>query len=106
MRGSFLPTARLGDYLQSAEKVLEKTAQLQAIVFRGAHASAANTIPETSRGEIQTLHDQLLAIRAGTLEREGVYPVVYQIHESQVLSAEPGWLQNWTPTYPDAHAVH
>ena len=103
---SFLPTARLGDYLQSAGKVLAKTEQMQTIVMRGAHASLTNETPQASRADVQSLQDLLLKMRAGEAQGEGAYPVVYRIHESMVLSAEPTFLQNWTPTYPDEHPVH
>ena len=53
---SLLPTAQLGDFLQSSNnKVLKKNQDMQAIVFRGAHASPANTIPENARQHLQTL---------------------------------------------------
>ena len=95
---SFMPTARLGDFLQSADKVLDKTRQLQRIVFRGAHAPPANTIPANSFDDLELFRGQLIAIRDGQLQGEGIYPVVYQIAPDMVLSAEPGFLQNWTPT--------
>lgn len=103
---SLLPTASLGDYLQSSAKVLEKTREMQSVVLRGAHASPANTIPVNTREDVQVLHDQLLAIRAGKLAGTGSYPVIYQIQEGLALSAEPVFLHNWEPTYPDGHAVH
>lgn len=103
---SMLPGANLGDFLQSADKVLRRTIDMQEMVFRGAHASPANTIPENSRSDLQTLHDQLIEIRVGRLEGQGSYPVVYTIAEGMVLSTEPVVLHDWEPTYPDGHAVH
>jgi len=103
---SFLPTSRLGDYLQSAEKVLRRTQQLQDLVLRGAHAPPANTIPFGSREDIQILRNRLLAIREGSLTGEGTYPVTYSIKTDLVLSAEPGFLQDWEPTYPMEHWVN
>lgn len=100
------PGSRLGDYLQSSNKVLQRTADMQALVLRGAHASPANTIPSNSRADLQTLHDQLIEMREGRLLGQGSYPVVYPIAAQMQLNAEPGFLQNWEPTYPDGHAVH
>ncbi len=103
---SMFPTARLGDYLQSADKVLDRTNAMQEIIFRGAHASPANTIPNSSRDDLQTLRDQLIEIREGRLEGQGPYPMVYKIAEGMLLNTEPAFLQNWEPTYPDDHEVH
>jgi len=103
---SLLPGSNLGDFLQSADKVLRRTIDMQEIVFRGAHAPPTNTIPANSRSDLQTLHDQLMEIRAGRLEGQGFYPVVYTIAEDMLLSTEAVFLQNWEPTYPDGHAVH
>lgn len=106
MLNSMFPGARLGDFLQSSEKVLGRTKDMQAMIFRGAHASEANTIPDSSRSDLQTLRDQLVEIREGRLQGQGPYPMVYKIADGMLLSAEPGFLQNWEPTYPDGHAVH
>jgi len=103
---SLLPTARLGDYLQSANKVLRKTQNMQQIIFRGAHASPTNTIPHNTRSDLQILRDQLIAIREGKLAGQGGYPVVYQIQADMLLNTEPEFLHNWQPSYPDDHAVH
>ncbi len=103
---SMFPTARLGDYLQSAEKVLHRTNAMQEIIFRGAHASPENTIPNSSRDDLVTLRDQLIEIREGRLQGQGPYPVVYKIAEGMLLNTEPVFLQNWQPTYPDDHKVH
>lgn len=98
---SMFPTARLGDYLQSADKVLKRTQDMQGIIFRGAHASPANTVPQNSRVDLQTLHDRLIEIREGKLEGQGDYPVVYSIADKMKLNTEPPLLQNWEPTYPN-----
>ena len=103
---SMFPTARLGDYLQSADKVLDRTNAMQEIIFRGAHASPANTIPNSSRDDLQTLRDQLVEIRAGRLKGQGTYPVVYKIAEGMLLNTEPPFLQNWDPTYSYDHEVN
>lgn len=103
---SFLPGANLGDFLQSADKVLKRTFELHNVVYRGAHAPPANTIPHNTRKDLQALRDGLLGIRAGRLQGQGGYPVVYQIAEGMQLSAETEFLQTWEPTYPDGHVVH
>ena len=66
----------------------------------------ANTIPNSSRDDLQTLRDQLIEIREGRLEGQGPYPMVYKIAEGMLLNTEPAFLQNWEPTYPDDHEVH
>ncbi len=76
------------------------------VVFRGAHASDNNVVPVLGRGDLVTLRDQLRQIKAGKLKGEGTYPVVYVIKAGMTLSTEPGMLQDWSPTYPDGHAVH
>lgn len=106
MLNSMFPGASLGDFLQSSDKVLRRTTDMQKIVFRGAHASPANTIPSSSRGDLQVLHDQLIEIREGRLAGEGSYPVIYTIADGMLLSTEAVFLHNWDPTYPDGHPVH
>ncbi len=103
---SFLPTANLGDYLQSANKVLARTEDMPEALFRGAHAPETNTIPSNNRADLSLFRDQLLAIRDGTLPGSGAYPVVYTLAEGWVLNTEPRFLHDWTPTYPDDHEVH
>ena len=98
---AFLPTARLGDFLQSTERVMRKTKDMQNIVFRGAHAPETNTIPAYHAGDLENLHDKLLAIRSGELKPTGGYPVVYAIAPDLTLTTEPNLLQNWSPTYPN-----
>lgn len=103
---AFTPTASLGDLLQSANKVLAATEAQPDIAFRGAHANANNDIPVLGRNELAVLRDQLLLIKSRELKGEGRYPVVYVISADMNLSAEPRWLQDWSPTYPDDHFAH
>lgn len=106
MLNAVFPGANLGDYLQSSNKVLRRTTNMQRTIFRGAHASAANTIPANSRKDLQTLRDKLIEIREGRHLGVGGYPVVYTISDSMSLSAEPSIFQDWMPTYPDDHDVN
>ena len=103
---AFLPSANLGDFLQSSTRVLARTQNRDATVFRGAHAPPANTVPFNDREDLRRLRERLRAIRDGDLTGTGVYPTVYVIEEGWLFSVEPGFLQDWTPTYPDDHAVH
>lgn len=98
---AYYPTASMGDYLQSAKKILNATAKSPNIALRGAHAAEDGQLPQKSRGDIQILRDQLIKIRDGELSSTGSYPRIYAIKEDVVMQAEPRWLQNWSTTYPD-----
>jgi len=103
---AFTPTAHMGDFLQSADKVLDLTAPQPATRFRGAHSDDKGTIPNLVRDDVQQLRDGLADIKDGKLEASGTYPVIYTFSEQMVFQAEPAPLQDWTPNYPDGHAVH
>lgn len=98
---AYYPTASMGDYLQTAKKILKRTAPQPDTVLHGAHSSDSGKIPARSRDDVQTLHDALVKIQSGELDGEGPYPVIYAIDEGVVMQAEPGWLQNWDTSYPD-----
>lgn len=98
---AYYPTASMGDYLQTAKKILKRTAPQPDTVLHGAHSSDGGKIPARSRDDVQTLHDALIKIQSGELNGEGPYPVIYAIDEGVVMQAEPSWLQNWETTYPD-----
>jgi len=98
---AFYPTASMGDYLQTARKLLKITAGKPGTVLRGAHAPENGQLPANTPADIQTLHDALIKIKSGELTGEGVYPVIYTISEGAVMQAEPSWLQDWTPSYGD-----
>jgi hypothetical protein len=53
------PTPLRDDFLQSSEKVIDRTKTIQDIIFRRAHASAENTIPSNTRTECVTLRAPL-----------------------------------------------
>lgn len=100
------PTGNMGDYLQSAKKVLDLTSVMPDIIFRGAHSNSNGTIPAQPRADMMLLHNTLEDIRSGETPPQNFYPVIYQVSKQQVFAAEPPLLQNWTPTYPDGHPVH
>lgn len=98
---AYYPGASMGDYLQSAHKILKATTENPDIALRGAHAGDDGQLPKKARADIETLRDQLVKIKDGTLESTGSYPRIYAIKEDVVMQAEPRWLQDWSPTYPD-----
>ncbi len=96
---AFYPTAGMGDYLQTARKLLKITTNKPNTIMRGAHAPESGQLPTNTPADIQTLHDALIRIKSGELTGEGVYPVIYTISEKAVMQAEPSWLQDWSPSY-------
>jgi glyoxylase-like metal-dependent hydrolase (beta-lactamase superfamily II) len=95
---AFLPNSSLGDYLQGTHTVLAAAAD--ARVF-GAHRDAPPGAPEQSLADVRDLKQALEAIRAGTLDGQGFYPVTYLVSPTMQLSAEPAWLQDWEVRYPE-----
>lgn len=98
---AWYPGASMGDYLQSARKIIRATAGNPDIALRGAHAGEDGQLPVKSRADIAILRDQLIRIRDGELKSTGSYPRIYAIREDVVMQAEPRWLQNWSTSYPD-----
>lgn len=98
---AYYPTSGMGDYLQSAHKILKATAGNPEIALRGAHAGESGQLPRKSRADIEILRDQLIRIKNGEMSSTGSYPRLYAIKEDVVMQAEPSWLQVWSPTYPD-----
>jgi glyoxylase-like metal-dependent hydrolase (beta-lactamase superfamily II) len=94
---AFLPNSRMGDYLQGTENVLAAAADVR--VF-GAHRDGPPGAPEQSLADVRDLQRALEAIRAGTLDGEGFYPVTYLVSPTLQLLAEPAWLQDWDTRYP------
>lgn len=98
---AYYPGASMGDYLQSARKIIRATADNPDIALRGAHAGDDGQLPVKSRADIEILRDQLVRIKNGELDSTGFYPRIYAIKEDVVMQAEPRWLQNWSTTYPN-----
>lgn len=94
---AFLPNSNMGDYLQGARTVL--AAVEEARVF-GAHRDYPPGVPEQSLDDVRDLQRALEALRAGTLDGEGFYPVYYFVSPTMELLAEPAWLQDWDARYP------
>lgn len=98
---AFLPNSRMGDYLQGTQTVLAAVADTRADthVF-GAHRDGPPGAPMQSLADVRDLQRALQAIRAGTLDGAGVYPVTYLVSPGMQLLAEPAWLQDWGARYP------
>jgi glyoxylase-like metal-dependent hydrolase (beta-lactamase superfamily II) len=94
---AFLPNSDMGQYLQGTNTLIEEV-PAGARLF-SAHSVAPPELsvgaPELNMGDVRDLRDTLHAIRAGELESEGFYPVVYPVNDRIELLAEPQWLQNW-----------
>ncbi len=95
------PTAGMGDYLQTATKLADTTKDHPHTKFHSAHGQQWVGLPRIEREAVVHFRDQLRRIRNGELEGEGAYPVIYMISEETELQAEPRWLQDWSPTYPE-----
>lgn len=98
---AYYPGSSMGDYLQTADKILRATADSPDVALRGAHAGEDGQLPWKSRSDVEILRDQLIRIKNGELSSTGSYPRIYAIKEDVVMQAEPSWLQDWSPTYPD-----
>ena len=90
---AFLPNSHLGDYLGSANALLDQLPEDVAIY--GAHRSAPPGTPVLARSDVDDVRTALEAIREDRLAGEGLYPVRYPVNERISLLAEPGWLQRW-----------
>ena len=111
----FLPNSNLGDYLQGA-RTIRQVRDKDLRIF-GAHRGGEmilgdadvlpdnednlSRLPELSVETVYHLQKSLEAIRAGDLESSGFYPVTYPVDDRVVLLAEPSWLQQWDPIYPE-----
>ena len=93
---AYYPGGSLGDYLQSAEKILSDTDP--ATTLYGAHSQTEPDLPEFVHAEVEILRDQIRRIKSGELTHDGVYPVSYQITPAQVILAEHPLLQSWDIT--------
>ena len=67
----------------------------------GAHRSGPPGIPEQKIVDVLELRTALRSIRTGELKGDGIYPVTYIVSGSVQLLAEPVWLQEWEPRYPE-----
>lgn len=90
---AFLPTSRMGEYLEGADEVLE-TAEPDSKLY-GAHRGPDPVIPQLEMTDVEDLKAALIKIRDGELSGIGTYPVSYPVNESLVILAEPRWLQSW-----------
>ncbi len=94
---AFLPTSRLGDYIQGADQVLAVT-NAETRLY-GAHRVAPPGAPVQTRQHVLTLKQTLEALRAGDVDGEGFYPRSYAAGD-MVLLVEPWPFQDWGETYP------
>ena len=95
----FLPNSNMGDYMQGTTTLLSILPQ-NAKLF-GAHRMMPPGAPELNMGDLSDLQEKLTLIQKGELEGEGFYPIIYTINDRVEFWAEPGWLQDWTPRYPE-----
>ncbi|MGI9627570.1 MAG: MBL fold metallo-hydrolase [Longimicrobiales bacterium] len=103
---SHAPTGNMGDYLQTAVKmlgILEPVPETPMYAAHGwADGSDGGEVPVMWIDDVQVLHAQLMRIRDGELEpSSGSYPVIYVLGNDMFLEAEPRWLQDWEPTHPE-----
>ncbi len=96
---AFLANSNLGDYLQGADALLE-VANDDVRIF-GAHRVAPPGTPEQTLVDLRDLRTALQRVQRGNLRGEGLYPVTYMVNTSMELLADPAWLQNWEPRYPE-----
>ena len=96
---AFLPNSSLGDYEQGSQNVMKQISANTRIY--GAHRLHPPGVPVLNKQDIGDLRTTLGAIRKGTVQHSGVYPVTYPINDSTNLMAEPWPLQNWDVTYPE-----
>ncbi len=111
----FLPNSNLGDYLQGT-RTIRQVKDNDLRIF-GAHRGGEmilgdadirpdnednlSKLPELSVETVHHLQKSLEAIRAGEIESSGFYPATYPVDDRVVLLAEPSWLQQWDPIYPE-----
>ena len=57
--------------------------------------------PELDMDDLTDLHEKLTLIQRGELAGKDMYPNIYYINDQIELWAEPVWLQDWTPRYPE-----
>lgn len=96
---AFLPNSNMGDYLQGANALLN-AAEGNIRIF-GAHRSAPPGTPEQTIVDLRDLKNVLQEIQSGDASGTGLYPVTYTVNATMDLLAEPSWLQNWEPRYPE-----
>ncbi len=95
----FLPNSNMGDYMQGATTLLSVLPQSAKLY--GAHRMAPPGPPRLDMEDLTDLHEKLTQIQKGELVGTGFYPNIYFINERMELWAEPAWLQDWTPRYPE-----
>jgi len=105
------PTGNMGDYLQTAVKLLDLLAASPELPLHPAHGLADGSdngeVPVVYLADVQLLHDQLLNIKNGDLKPSmGTFPIIYVLGNDMFLEADPSYLQNWTETFPDNHDAH
>jgi len=90
---AFLPGARMGDYLATAESLIAELPD--DVVFFGAHRAEAPGAPVLTSADLADLNTGLKRIKTGETAGAGSYPQSFGINERLAILAEPRWLQNW-----------
>ncbi|MAE96630.1 MAG: hypothetical protein CL910_18435 [Deltaproteobacteria bacterium] len=95
---AFLPNSSLGDYLWTADRLLEILAE-DAVIWAG-HRAAPPGAPRTGFGDVRDLQRTLLSIRAGEAEGEGLLPVEYRVNERISLLTDLPMAHRWEREAP------
>jgi glyoxylase-like metal-dependent hydrolase (beta-lactamase superfamily II) len=90
---AFLPGSSLGDYVRTAEQLLELTTESTRLLT--AHRLDGPGLPELTRRDLVDLRDALAAIRVGELDATGFFPREYPINERLWLATDFAWAHDW-----------
>lgn len=91
---AILPNSSLGDYLATADALLARLPD--DVQLLTAHRTSPPGAPRLAFRDLADLQAALTAIRAGELEGEGFYPVVYPINERITLWADRPAGRRWS----------
>jgi len=90
---AFLPNSSMGDYLATAEPLIDELPQ--DVIIYGAHRADAPGTPVLAYQDLVDLKDALIELRSGNLAGEGTWPQTFPVNDNLTLLAEPRWLQDW-----------
>ncbi len=91
---AFLRNSGMGDYVAGADTVISSAPETTRVL--GAHRIVPPGAPEIVMDDVKDLRAALDEIKAGEIEGQGVFPVVYRVNDKIELWAEPPYLQDWT----------
>jgi glyoxylase-like metal-dependent hydrolase (beta-lactamase superfamily II) len=90
---AFIPGASLGDYLATANVLLETLPEKAQLLT--AHRFSPPGAPILQYSDLRDLRTALLAIRSGALEATGSYPRVFRVNDDLELHADFAWGRRW-----------